>query len=377
LQIWDLGLHIVVVARASAAFGCLGTLMLQQRQEEIGRDMIKRFAFRTCVTSAIVIFHRDNIYHVLLQQHHIALLIICQSRITLSNRDRLHITPPTSLSQIHPSRSNISLRSSLASLSGSISAIILHISRAIFSLFLHTMPLFFHSFSIFSRSLAVTCFSLVSMHLTYVPAHESDGNRLTFFAFPFFSPSSLARIAASSVSSACTSAMRSAVLSVELRDERVLRSVFAVARSVVVCVRRSRILVSSSASCSVVHASAAFWGRGLDCVVREWRDGGEPGERGIRSACLGRVSYVGGSRKDACLPAARPSICFCSWRSLRIFAVAATSLSVIGFNGMRGRTHPSSPCCAGWRRHRLRSMGDSACLQAVSMYSAEELRNVR
>jgi hypothetical protein len=51
--------------------------------------------------------------------------------------------------------------------------------------------------------------------------------KLTFLAFPFFSPSSLAMIFASSVSSACTLAIRSAVLSVELSDESVLRRVFA------------------------------------------------------------------------------------------------------------------------------------------------------
>ena len=60
--------------------------------------------------------------------------------------------------------------------------------------------------------------------------------------------------------------MRSAVLSVELSDESVLRRVFAVARRVVVWVRRSVILLSRSASCSVVHASAAFCHQMLD----EW-----------------------------------------------------------------------------------------------------------
>jgi hypothetical protein len=55
-------------------------------------------------------------------------------------------------------------------------------------------------------------------------------------------------------------AMRSAVLSVELSEESVEWRVFAVARRVDVWLRRSRIAVSSAASCSVVYVSAAFWG---------------------------------------------------------------------------------------------------------------------
>jgi hypothetical protein len=54
-------------------------------------------------------------------------------------------------------------------------------------------------------------------------------------------------------------AIRSAVLSVEFRWDSELRRFFVVLTRVVVCVRRSRMLSSRAASCSVVHASTAFW----------------------------------------------------------------------------------------------------------------------
>ena len=58
------------------------------------------------------------------------------------------------------------------------------------------------------------------------------------------------------------------MLRVELSEERVLRRAFAVPRRVVVRVRRSRMEVSRMASCSVVHASAAFC-MGLSSVLLE------------------------------------------------------------------------------------------------------------
>jgi hypothetical protein len=130
--------------------------------------------------SAIVTIHRSNIpvhMHVMfLQQHPVPIPIICQFRIHRRTETTSTYTSYLSLSQIHPSRSNISLRSSLASLSGSISAMILHISRAILSLFLHTMPLFFHSFSIFSRSLAVTYIQSVII-ISHIPKSQGETER--------------------------------------------------------------------------------------------------------------------------------------------------------------------------------------------------------
>ena len=147
-----------------------------------------------------------------------------------------------------------------------------HISFEIFSLFRATLALFFHSFSMASRSVAVTYCNTPSVNMLpgkYAPRQTQRTERvskrrailrlkLTFFALPFLNPSSLASISALSVSSACTFAIKSAVLSVEFREDKVPRRVLAVALSVVVCARRSRIAVSRAASCSVVQASAAF-----------------------------------------------------------------------------------------------------------------------
>jgi hypothetical protein len=134
------------------------------------------------------------------------------------------------------------------------SSIIAHRSFVIFSLAFATRALFFHSFSIASRSTAVT---LQDQYMrTCTVSLESE---LTFFAFPFLSPSSLVSISTLSVSRVCTLAMRFAVLSVEFRWDSELRRFFAVLTRAVVCVRRSRMLSSRAASCSFVHASAAFW----------------------------------------------------------------------------------------------------------------------
>lgn len=84
-----------------------------------------------------------------------------------------------------------------------------------------------------------------------------------------------------------TLATRSAVLSVELRLDKEPRRFFAAAIRVVVCVRRSRMVSSRAASCSVVHASAAFykWVRSEQMFGKR-KDWIIPVKRGIRFACL-------------------------------------------------------------------------------------------
>jgi hypothetical protein len=131
---------------------------------------------------------------------------------------------------------NISLTSPLCSFSTA-SSIYAHIPLATFSLLLATAPHLFHSFS---------TSSLCSF--------------VTLVALPAFKLSSLARISVFSASRSCTLAMRSAVLSSEFREDRVLRRVLAVAVSCVVSLRRCVICVSSNASSSGVHEHERFCG---------------------------------------------------------------------------------------------------------------------
>lgn len=91
--------------------------------------------------------------------------------------------------------------------------------------------------------------------------HEAkqDEKKLTILAFPFLNPSSVSSISAFSFSSKSTSAIKSAVLNVDVTDASVYRRVLAVAFSAAVCVRRLAISASRVASCSVVHVSVASY----------------------------------------------------------------------------------------------------------------------
>jgi hypothetical protein len=154
MQRFGFGLHMSFSSHTSVAFWVVYLVMMR------GIDVIE-----TCWGYASLSFSscQHNSRYAIPSHHHPSQsspvhvdtrLLLAPYTSTIAHTVQHTITTSTSS---HPSRSNISLCSSLASLSGNKSATIFHISRAIFSLFLHTIPLFFHSFSVFSRSLAVTC----------------------------------------------------------------------------------------------------------------------------------------------------------------------------------------------------------------------------